>query len=68
MTSTVDHLPSSVRPYIAAVLLLLVASSAQAQSVTSLFTSLPSDFAHLFTPANGIIVGVGGAGSAAIHP
>jgi membrane-associated phospholipid phosphatase len=68
VTSTVDHLPSSVRPYIAAVLLLLVASSAQAQSVTALFTSLPSDFAHLFTPANGIIVGVGGAGSAAIHP
>ena len=30
--------------------------------------SLPADFAHLFTPANGIIVGVGGAGSAAIHP
>jgi membrane-associated phospholipid phosphatase len=68
VTSTVDRLPSSVRPYIAAVLLLLVASSAQAQSVTSLFTSLPSDFAHLFTPANGIIAGAGGAGSLAIHP
>lgn len=46
----------------------LCAAPARAQSVTSLFTSLPADFAHLFTPTNGIIVGVGGAGSAAIHP
>ena len=50
------------------VLLLLWAAPARAQSVASLFTSLPADFAHLFTPANGIIVGVGGAGSLAIHP
>jgi membrane-associated phospholipid phosphatase len=40
---------------------------ARAQSVASLFTTLPADFAHLLTPVNGIIVGVGGAGSAAIH-
>jgi membrane-associated phospholipid phosphatase len=41
---------------------------AHAQSVASLVTSLPADFAHLFTPTNGIIVGIGGAGTAAIHP
>ena len=46
----------------------LCAAPVRAQSVASLFTSLPADFAHLFTPANGIIVGAGGAGSAAIHP
>jgi membrane-associated phospholipid phosphatase len=46
----------------------LCAAPARAQSVASVFTSLPADFAHLFTPANGIIVGVGGAGSAALHP
>ena len=50
-----------------AIVLLAAVSSASAQSVASLFTSLPSDFAHLFTPPNGIIAGVGGAGSAAIH-
>ena len=50
------------------VLLLLPATSASAQSVASLFTTLPADFAHLFTPANGIIAGIGGAGSAAVHP
>jgi membrane-associated phospholipid phosphatase len=52
---------------ITAIVLLAAASSASAQSVASLFTSLPSDFAHLFTPTNAIIAGVGGAGSAAIH-
>ena len=36
-------------------------SRPRAQSVASLFTTLPADFAHLFTPANGIIVGIGGA-------
>ena len=41
---------------------------ASAQSIASLFTSLPADFAHLFTPANGIIAGAGGAGSLAVHP
>ncbi|PYR70400.1 MAG: hypothetical protein DMF88_02970 [Acidobacteria bacterium] len=40
----------------------------RAQSVASLFTNLPADVAHLFTPTNGIIAGVGGAGAAAIHP
>jgi membrane-associated phospholipid phosphatase len=45
----------------------LTAAPARAQSVASLFTSLPRDFAHLFTPTNGIIAGVGGAASAAIH-
>jgi membrane-associated phospholipid phosphatase len=51
-----------------ALALCLTAAPARSQSVASLFTSLPGDFAHLFTPTNGIIVGVGGAGSAAIHP
>jgi membrane-associated phospholipid phosphatase len=48
--------------------LCLCAPNARAQSVASLFTSLPADFGHLFTPSNGIILGTGGAGSAAIHP
>src|SRR5438034_11165999 len=68
MTSTVFGLRSSVQAFVAALLLLFAASSARAQSVASLFTSLPADFAHLFTPANGIIAGVGGAASAAVHP
>jgi len=49
-------------------LCLCAVPPAHAQSVASLFTSLPADFGHLFTPTNGIIAGVGGAGSAAIHP
>ena len=49
-------------------LCLCAAAPAHAQSVASLFTSLPADFGHLFTPTNGIIAGIGGAGSAAIHP
>jgi len=51
-----------------ALALLLCAAPARAQSIASLFTTLPSDFAHLFTPTNGIITGIGGAGSLAIHP
>ena len=51
-----------------AAILLLPAPSAYAQSIASLFTTLPSDFAHLFTPANGLIAGIGGAGSLAVHP
>ena len=47
--------------------LLLLASPASAQSFASLFTSLPADFEHLFTPTNGIIAGVGGAGSLIAH-
>jgi membrane-associated phospholipid phosphatase len=54
--------------FLAVLVLLGAVPAARAQSVASLFTGLPADFAHLFTPANGIIVGVGGAGSAAIHP
>ena len=46
----------------------MVPCDARAQSVASLFTSLPADFGHLFTPSNAIILGAGGAGSAAIHP
>jgi len=53
---------------VAAVVLLLGPSSAHAQSIASLFTTLPSDFAHLFTPTNGLIAGIGGAGSLAVHP
>lgn len=52
----------------AVVLSLLCASPAGAQSVASLFTTLPADFVHLFTPSNAIILGIGGGGSAAIHP
>ena len=51
-----------------AVVVCLCAVPARAQSVASLFTSLPADFVHLFTPTNGIIAGVGGAASAAVHP
>ena len=51
-----------------ALALSLCAGPARAQSVASLFTNLPADFAHLFTPTNGIIAGIGGAASAAIHP
>jgi membrane-associated phospholipid phosphatase len=49
-------------------LCLLCAAPAGAQSVASLFTTLPADFAHLFTPSNAIILGIGGVGSGAIHP
>ncbi len=48
--------------------LLLVATPASAQTIGSLFTSLPSDFAQLFTPTNGIVAGIGGAGSLMVHP
>jgi membrane-associated phospholipid phosphatase len=51
-----------------ALVLCLAAAPAQAQSIASLITSLPADFAHLFTPANALIVGAGGAGSLAVHP
>jgi PAP2 superfamily len=53
---------------LATIVLLVAAPSAHAQSIASIFTSLPRDFAHLFTPVNGIIAGVGGAGSLAVHP
>jgi len=56
------------RVCVVALMLLVSASAAHAQSIASLFTTLPSDFAHLFTPANGLIAGVGGAGSLAVHP
>ena len=48
--------------------LLFFARPAAAQSVGSLFFSLPADFAQLFTPSNGIVAGIGGAGSLAVHP
>jgi membrane-associated phospholipid phosphatase len=57
-----------LRILVLATFVLGAAPSARAQSVASLFTSLPADFAHLFTPVNGIIAGVGGAASAAVHP
>jgi membrane-associated phospholipid phosphatase len=56
------------RTLLALVLCLLCAAPAGAQSVASLFTSLPGDFAHLFTPSNAIILGIGGGGTAAVHP
>lgn len=49
-------------------MLLAAAPSAQAESIGSLFTNLPADFAHLFTPTNGILAGAGGAASLAVHP
>ena len=52
--------PGPVR--LAVLVLLVAATSAQAQSVASLFTTLPSDFAHLLTPANGLIVADQGSG------
>jgi membrane-associated phospholipid phosphatase len=57
-----------VKAFLTAVLLLVATPAAQAQSIASLFTTLPSDFAHLFTPTNGLIAGIGGAGSLAVHP
>ncbi len=66
MTATGYRLPATA--VVIATLLSLSAAPAAAQSIASLFTSLPADFAHLFTPSNGIIAGVGGAGSLAIHP
>src|SRR6186997_611186 len=51
-----------------AIVVCACAGPANAQSVASLFTTLPSDFAHLFTPTNGIVAGIGGAGSLAVHP
>jgi len=66
VTATGYRLPATA--VVIATLLSLSAAPAAAQSVASLFTSLPGDFAHLFTPSNGIIAGAGGAGSLAIHP
>lgn len=57
-----------MRTVVLALALCVAAAPARAQSVASLFTSLPSDFAHLFTPTNGLIAGAGGAGALAIHP
>jgi membrane-associated phospholipid phosphatase len=57
-----------MRVAVVALALCATAVPARAQSIASLFTSLPADFAHLFTPANGIIVGTGGAAALAIHP
>jgi len=57
-----------VKAFLVGVVLLVAAPAAQAQSIASLFTTLPSDFAHLFTPTNGLIAGIGGAGSLAVHP
>lgn len=57
-----------MKAFLVAVVLLVAAPPARAQSVASLFTTLPSDFAHLFTPTNGLIAGIGGAGSLAVHP
>lgn len=56
------------RTLVALVLCLLCAAPAGAQSIASLFTTLPADFAHLFTPSNAIILGIGGGGTAAVHP
>jgi membrane-associated phospholipid phosphatase len=57
-----------IRATILTLTLSLCPGPADAQSIVSLVTNLPADFAHLFTPTNGIIAGAGGAGSLAIHP
>ena len=49
-------------------LLLLCVSPAAAQSFGSIFTTLPADFGHLFRPSSAVVLGIGGAGSAAVHP
>lgn len=49
------------------VLLTAGPSTAHAQSVASLFTQLPADFAHLATVSNGIILGSAGAISGGVH-
>jgi membrane-associated phospholipid phosphatase len=54
--------------FTAVFVICLAAAPAHAQSVASLFTSLPADFAHLFTPPNGLIAAAGGAGALAVHP
>ena len=59
---------TAVRATALALAVLLCPAPVRAQSIASLFTSLPDDFAHLFTPTNGIIAGIGGAGSLAVHP
>jgi membrane-associated phospholipid phosphatase len=57
-----------MRVLVLALALCATAGPARAQSIASLFTSLPADFAHLFTTANGVIVGAGSAAALAIHP
>lgn len=59
---------TTIRALVLTLAVSLCAAPACAQSVASLFTSLPADFAHLFTPTNGIIAGIGGASSLAVHP
>lgn len=70
MTSSCDTLRivRRFRATILTVTLCFAAVPVSAQSVASLFTTLPADFAHLFTPANGIIAGAGGLASGAVHP
>jgi membrane-associated phospholipid phosphatase len=57
-----------VRATIALALLLFCAPSARAQSVTSLFTDLPSDFRHLFSIDSAVILGTAGALSLPLRP
>lgn len=58
---------TTIRTIALGLALSVCAAPVHAQSVASLFTTLPADFAHLFTPTNGVIAGIGGAGSLAIH-
>jgi len=48
--------------------LFLGVSPAGAQSFSSLFTTLPEDFGHLFTPSSAVVVGIGGGASLLVHP
>jgi len=57
-----------VRRAVLTVVLCLSAVPVGAQSIASLFTTLPADFSHLFTPVNAIVIGAGGAASIAVHP
>jgi membrane-associated phospholipid phosphatase len=48
--------------------LLLGTSPAGAQSFSSLFTTLPEDFGHLFTPSSAVVLGIGGGASLLVYP
>jgi hypothetical protein len=57
-----------VRTLLLAFAVAVCPAAASAQSFASIFTELPSDFAHLATPSNlSILAGSGGA-SLVVHP
>jgi len=56
-----------LRTATAVALFVLCAASAQAQSVSSIFTGLPADFGHLFTLDSALILGATGGVSLPLH-